>query len=93
MSNYKQIIEKIEEQYNEDSIAGMIDEQMLDYVDQDQCDEEFDGDTYECYCETGNNAAEGDIFHQLIRWTGIEPTEDDWDDLAEWWKHDMGFML
>lgn len=93
MTNAERIIKMIEDRYSEDEIAGMIDEQMYDYVDPDQCEEEFDGDTFECYTETGNNAAESDILNQLVELTGLIPVDEDWEELTDWWSNSMGFSL
>ena len=84
--------EKLIQNYTEDQLAEMIDEQMTDYVDQDQCDEEFDGDTYECYIETGNNAAESDIFNQIVGDRSLY-TEQEIEDAQDWFTDDMGFSL
>ena len=64
--NAQEIFQTIIAEYDEGKILERIDEAIPEYVDPDQVEDEFDGDVYECYEETGRNAAESQILHELL---------------------------
>ncbi len=39
---------------------------MHDYVDEDDVENDYDGDLYECYIETGRNCAESQIVTDIL---------------------------
>lgn len=60
------VVKEILNKYTEMSIRERIDDAMFDYVDIDTCNDEFDGDIYECYCETGRGEAENQVLTEII---------------------------
>ena len=61
-----EIAEKILEKYSVLNILHSVDEQMLDYVDDDWEEDGFDSE-YEWYCEYGRGEAEDDVINELVR--------------------------
>jgi hypothetical protein len=60
------LMQKIRDRYTEEEIHSMIDEQMMDYIDEDWSEDGEYESEYEWYLEHGRNAAEYDILQQII---------------------------
>ena len=89
------VLEYVKENWSEDELVEALDEEIMEWVDADTVEEEFDGDTYECYCETGRGEAESAIFQNLIgqlrREFGSDLTEEDKDSVYDWLRDEVNF--
>lgn len=84
------IFEAISKKYSEDGVRERIDEAMYDYVDSDTVEEEYDGDVYECYMETGRGEAESQVLTAILAPYKEQVSSDIycevWDKLEEEWS-------
>lgn len=60
------VLTKIKEEFSEDKVSKMLDEEILEWVDSDWQDD-FDSE-YEWYVEYNNKEAEDVIIDQIISW-------------------------
>lgn len=61
----KDYFHKIEAAWSEDRVAAEMDEQILEYIDDDWADEGFD-DEWGYYLEYGHGEAEDDIINEML---------------------------
>ena len=71
------------QKHEEASILERIDDAKTDYIDLEDCDNDFDGNIEDCYTETGRNQAEYQILNEIL-----EPHKDtlDPDELTQVWE-------
>jgi hypothetical protein len=83
----REVVETITKNNDEADVRGLIDEEMMEWVD-DGWEDEFD-DLYEAYTEQGRGEAERVVLEQLIKDTGVELNTDQhcevMDTLCEIW--------
>ena len=62
----EQILTAVKAVYNEDKVAEMVDEAITDFVDHDTVVDDFEGDEFECYQETGRGQAEEQVIDYIL---------------------------
>lgn len=89
------VLEYVQENWSEDELLQALDEEILEWVSQEEADEDFDGDIMEAYAEMGRGEAESAIFHNVMghvkREFGSDLTEEDKDMVYDWMRDELAF--
>jgi hypothetical protein len=83
----REVVTDITKTWDEADVRGLLDEEMMEWVDEDDVEEH--GSVYDAYCEVGRGEAERVVLEGLIKGTGVELTTDQYcevmDTLCEIW--------
>lgn len=65
--NLEDAMNKIKEEFSEEKVAEMFDEEILEWLDSDWEEDGYDSE-YEWYVDHNNNEAQDVVYKQIIDW-------------------------